>query len=102
MLSVTDTELTDLCAQHDLVVVDLYADWCGPCKRMEPELVEAAELLPEVQFVKINIDDYPAIAKQFSVQSIPTNLIFSSGKLVGRLVGAKTSAAIVSEVTLHL
>lgn len=54
-----------------LVVIDLYADWCGPCKMLAPTLSSLEEEFPEVKFVKINVDKEPALAMQFKVQSIP-------------------------------
>ena len=74
-----------------LVVVDLYADWCGPCKMMGPVLESLSEDYEDVKFAKLNVDDNPDIAAKYGVQSIPNFLFIKNGELVDQLVGAKDS-----------
>lgn len=70
------------------VLVDFYADWCGPCRMLAPTLDNiAAEFDGQAKVVKVNIDNDPALADQFSVSSIPTLLLLVGGKVVGRQVG---------------
>jgi thioredoxin 1 len=70
------------------VVVDFYAPWCGPCKRLSPMLDELAmSLTNELKFVKINVDEAPALAQRLEIEGVPTLLFFKKGKLVDRLVG---------------
>jgi thioredoxin 1 len=70
------------------VLVDFYADWCGPCRMLALVLEGLArELAGQVKIVKVNVDDEPELAQHFRVQSIPTLLTFRDGQLVDRLVG---------------
>ncbi len=76
------------------VIVDFYADWCGPCKMMEPQFKKAAESSTEIKFGKINVDGSEDIASRFDVMSIPTTIFFKDGEIVERHTGAMTAAMI--------
>ena len=71
------------------VVVDFWAEWCGPCKMIGPSLEEIAEEMKgQVKIVKLNVDENPGVAGAFGIRSIPTLLIFKDGKLAQQKVGA--------------
>ncbi len=90
-----DRNLSDLLSRHDLVIVDMWAPWCGPCKMIGPIIDRlAAKYKGRVVFAKVNVDQNPVIAGQFGVQSIPTLLIFRSGTLIDRKVGALPQQAL--------
>ena len=72
--------------QGELVIVDFYADWCGPCQMLAPVLEQLDRELP-VKIVKINTDFVPEVARMFRVMSIPTLLLFKDGKFVKRDLG---------------
>jgi thioredoxin 1 len=74
------------------VLVDFYADWCGPCKRMEPAVEEVAEEVADegVRVLKVDIDENPKAASAYGVRSVPTLVFFDDGKAVRRAVGAKS------------
>lgn len=70
------------------VLVDFWAPWCGPCKMIAPELEALApEYADKAAIIKVNVDDFPAVAQRYKVMGIPTLLIFKEGKEVSRLVG---------------
>ncbi len=69
------------------VLVDFYADWCGPCKKLSPTLDRIASETPGAKVVKVNIDDSPRIAKKYGVSSIPTVMVFKNGSAVARNTG---------------
>ena len=77
-------------AEHP-VVVDFFADWCGPCKMLAPVLEQLERDNDEVEFFKINIDENPEIAEQYEVMSIPNVGFFKGGELVDRSVGFKSA-----------
>lgn len=73
-------ELKNLIENNDTVLVDFYADWCGPCKMMAPVLEEFSKENPSVTVCKVNVDQAPQLASQFSVMSIPTFITFKNGE----------------------
>ena len=74
-----------------LVVVDMYADWCGPCKMMAPVMDSLSEDYDDVKFVKINVDNNPDVAAKFGVQSIPNFVFIKDGQKVDQVVGTRDS-----------
>jgi thioredoxin 1 len=85
------------------VVVDFWAEWCGPCKAIAPILSELAdELAGSATIAKLNVDDHPDIAMRYNVMSIPTLLIFQGGEVRKRLVGAKGKGQLLQELNEFL
>ena len=85
------------------VLVDFWAEWCGPCKAIAPILEEiAGEHGDRVRIAKINVDENPDIARRFDVMSIPTLILFKEGTAEARLVGAKGKSQLVQEISAHL
>ena len=72
------------------VLVDCYADWCGPCRMLSPVVDELSEELKDINFYKLNIDDAEGVATEYGVMSIPNLLVFENGELKKQLVGFKT------------
>jgi thioredoxin 1 len=80
------------------VIVDFWAEWCGPCKQIAPILEEiASERSEQLTVAKLNVDDNPELAMRYNVMSIPTLLVFSGGEVSKRLVGAKSKGALLQE-----
>ena len=73
--------------KEGVVLVDFYADWCGPCKMLGPVLEEVAKEDPSVSIVKVNVDNEQALAQHFRVQSIPTLYLFKDGQAVAQTMG---------------
>lgn len=81
------------------VLVDFYADWCGPCKMMAPSIVEVKKKMGERAVVlKMDIDKNPAYASRYNIQSIPTLIIFQKGKIVWRQMGVVPAGAILKQL----
>ena len=83
------------------VVVDFWAEWCGPCKMIAPILDEIAEEQGDsVKITKLNVDENPSIAQRFGVMSIPTLLVFRDGEVDKRVTGAKGKAQLMEDLGL--
>ena len=81
------------------VIVDFWAEWCGPCKMISPVLEEiAAEQAGKVRIAKLNVDDNPDAARRFDVMSIPTLILFKDGQPQKRIVGAKSKGQLVADL----
>ena len=78
------------------VLIDFYADWCGPCRMVSPIVDEIAEERADILVGKINVDDSPELAIQFGIVSIPTLIVMEKGDIVNKMVGARPKSEILS------
>src|SRR5476649_549313 len=93
----------DVLKADGLVLVDFWAEWCGPCKMIAPILDEIAEERPnDIRIVKVNVDDNIRTAQRFEVMSIPTLMLFKNGEVQVRVVGAKSKSALLADLEPHL
>jgi len=92
-------ELEEIIGRGDPVVVDMWAEWCGPCRVMGPMLEDISGAYEgAVAFYKCNVDDNPEVAKRFNVMSIPTLLMFAGGQKVSSVVGAMGPDRVVAAI----
>ncbi|HEV8560954.1 MAG TPA: thioredoxin [Actinophytocola sp.] len=101
---VTDkTFAADVLSSDKLVLVDFWAEWCGPCRMVAPVLEEiAAEHPDEITIAKLDIDENPGTARDYQVMSIPTMILFKGGEPVKQIVGAKPKAALLQDLADYL
>ena len=94
---ITDNTFNEVINDNDLVLVDFWADWCGPCKMLSPILDEIANERG-ILVGKLNIDENPVKMEEYSVHSIPTMVLFKSGQPVKTIVGAKPKHLLLKEL----
>jgi thioredoxin 1 len=102
-IEVTDATFAETIQSHPLVVVDCWASWCAPCRMVAPILDELAkDYAGKILFGKLNVDENRKISMQYAVMSIPTLLVFKSGRLVDQIVGAMPRNMLEPKITRYL
>ena len=96
VLDLNSSNFNDALLKNKLLLVDFWAEWCGPCKSMHPIFSRMAKKYHHVRFARLNVDDSQDIAAKFNVQSIPTFIMFNDGKVAQQMVGA------VGEPGIHM
>ena len=100
---ITDANYKELLAQDKLVVVDFWAEWCGPCRSIAPYVDElATEYEGKAIIGKYNVDDDNALSSEMGIRNIPTILFFKGGKLVDKQVGASSKADLKANIEANL
>ena len=95
VIKVTKENFNEVINTEKPVLIDFYADWCGPCKMLSPVVDKIAEEHSEFVIGKVNVDEEEALAMEFGVMSIPTLVIFKDGNVAEKLVGVRPKNAIV-------
>ena len=102
-IELNDRTFTGEVAKHDLMVVDFWAPWCGPCQYVSPIVEELArDYAGKVAFGKLNVDDNPMVSTQFRVMSIPTIMFFKKGRLVDMQIGAVPKQFLDQKIKKHV
>ena len=96
VISVNKTNFEQIKSSNKTVLLDFYADWCGPCRMVSPIVDEIAKENPQYLVGKINVDEEPELAAAFAVASIPTLVVMKDGKIVNQSTGARPKAQILA------
>ena len=96
VMELTSEDFNREMTNNDLLLVDFWAEWCGPCKSMHPIFTRMAKKYKRVRFARVNVDNAQDIARKYGVQSIPTFIMFKNGEIVNTMVGA------VGEPGIHM
>jgi len=100
---INSSEFSGLLQEDKLLVVDFFATWCGPCKKLSPTLDEVSEELDEqVNIVKVDVDESEDLAMDYGIRSVPTVLFFKNGQQVDKFVGALPKSEIVAKIQAQL
>jgi thioredoxin 1 len=102
--NVTDADFTSVVLNSDKpVLVDFWAEWCGPCKLVGPILEEISNAHGDkLTIVKLNVDENPATAAQYGVTSIPTMNVYQGGQIVKQIIGAKPKASLLADLAAFI
>ena len=92
----------DISSQSKLVLVDFWAEWCGPCKQISPILEEIANEKDNLNILKLNIDDNPATPQKYNVRGIPTLMLFKDGKLIDTKIGSLPKSSLEDWINSYL
>ena len=88
IIDLNNSNFEQIISAENLTLVDFWAEWCGPCKSMHPIFESLAKQYPNVKFARVNVDQNQNISMKFAVQSIPTFIMFKSGKIIDKMMGA--------------
>ena len=100
---INSSEFSALLQEDKLLVVDFYATWCGPCKKLSPTLDEVSEeFAGQVNIVKVDVDESEDLALNYGIRSVPTVLFFKNGQQVDKFVGALPKSEIVTKIQAQL
>ena len=88
VMDLDSSNFHDAVSQNNLLLVDFWAEWCGPCKSMHPIFSRMAKKYEQVRFARVNVDNSQDVAKKFNVQSIPTFIMFKNGQVAQQMGGA--------------
>ena len=101
-VELTKENFNDIVGNNDVVIIDFWAEWCGPCKRFAPVFEAASEKYDNVIFGKVNTEEQPELSQYFQIRSIPTLVVFRGGREVARQSGAMDLGSLQRFIEGHL
>ncbi len=96
VLKVTKENFTEILKSDKKVLIDFYADWCGPCRMVSPLVDQIAEENPQYLVAKVNVDEQPELSAEFNVSSIPMLVVMKNGEVIGTALGARPKPQILA------
>lgn len=96
----SETDLETLVGEHDVVLVDFYADWCGPCRMLEP-ILDGIATNTAATVLKVDVDRHQSLAASYGVRGVPTLLLFADGEPVDRMVGVQSQEQLEAAIESH-
>ncbi len=91
-------EFSQIINKNDMVVVDFFATWCGPCKMLTPVIENVEKVLPNVKFIKVDIDQFNDLASEYRIQSVPTLIFIKNKEIVAKSVGYLDEDALIEKI----
>lgn len=102
-MTVDETNFDEIITSHDVVLIDFWAAWCGPCRMLSPVIEElAADYKDRVLVGKVNVDDCPKLAEKFGIMSIPSVFVFKAGEVKEKMIGLRQKAQIAGVIDKYL
>ena len=97
---INESNFNEVREREGISLIDFYADWCGPCRMVLPIVEEIASEREDLLVAKVNVDDNPALAKEFKVYSIPTLVVMKNGEVIKQVSGARSKGQILELVSV--
>lgn len=94
VINLTNDNFNEVLNSDNLIVVDFYADWCGPCRMLSPIIAELSDKYSDIVFGKVNVDNEELLARKYNITGIPNIIIFKDGDIVNNIVGLRSKEEI--------